>query len=272
MRLDPSPHPTSSPRGGFTLLEAIIVGVVLAMVVLIAAQSLESGSRLNERISIEADLQQRADDVLGALSLELRTASTSMHGGGADLVVGPDAPAASASSVRTETDVGATYDYRISTGIEPCLESTIDAPGGAAVLHQSFRCAYEPGWHRLIFTRGSAGTGSGTLVKQVFADRGRTNLVSSELLCDHIAAVDPADPRLGGFSIHRDGNALTLRLALQAAGEAPSASATARDGGDARVVRCVDSRVVFLRSTLDAREDRSALDVLAGSGTGSERP
>lgn len=61
-------------RSAFTILETMIATGMLAGVMLMVTQSLDSGTQLNDRVSRTSDLNGRANDVINQLALQLRLA------------------------------------------------------------------------------------------------------------------------------------------------------------------------------------------------------
>jgi prepilin-type N-terminal cleavage/methylation domain-containing protein len=141
-------------RSGFTLLEVMITTTILATVMFLTSQSIQNGTRLNERITLQTDLNNQANAVLNALALELRTVSddTTL------LKVEPSPVSTSA----TQT----VYQYYTSQGIQ----SYTLADGTT-----SWSTQYESAPGRILTYNKTAGTLTKTY--------GGTDL----LLCDKIA-------------------------------------------------------------------------------------
>ena len=76
---------------GFTLIESIIATAILGAVMLMVTQSLDSGTKLNDRVSRTADLNGKANDAVNKLALQLRMAAVgdSLHPNWRMLLPGP---------------------------------------------------------------------------------------------------------------------------------------------------------------------------------------
>jgi prepilin-type N-terminal cleavage/methylation domain-containing protein len=73
------------PRTGFSLLEVMVASAILVTLLSMAGNSLDMGVRLQDRIALQSDLNNKANTVLNKLALDLRNAK-----GGATLVVPTD--------------------------------------------------------------------------------------------------------------------------------------------------------------------------------------
>lgn len=64
------------PRSAFTLMELMISISILSMVMMVVSMSLDSGVKLNDRVTRQTDINNRANGVLNQLALQLRMAGT----------------------------------------------------------------------------------------------------------------------------------------------------------------------------------------------------
>ena len=62
-------------RHAFTLLELIIAVTILGLVMVMVTTSLDSSTRFNDRFSRQTDINNRANDVLNKLAMQLRLAA-----------------------------------------------------------------------------------------------------------------------------------------------------------------------------------------------------
>lgn len=213
-------RPTLRPiaRAGFTLLEIMVVVMILSAVIVMATTSLDTGSKLSERMTIENDLATKANRVLNKLALELRTVEAD--------------PDTLKMGTTYETSAGATYQYRTAEGI--VATNVVDEDG---VPHQSFTTQFETAtYHELVYAKAA-----GTLTRNKRSNAGV--LLQSEILCDQIRTVSSLEPCRSGFFIDQVGNTLAMELVLEQ---------TYRAGHkDERVVHVADAQVLFLRATLN---------------------
>lgn len=164
-------------RSAFTLLETIIAMAITGTILTLVATSLDVGSRFNERVSLQTDLGNRANQVLNRLALELRNARADS----ASLLL----PASQSGSPTTGEDV---YSYFVSTGI---LATT------------PFSTTYESWPRRLVYNKSAR---SLTLVRTNYPTLG-TN--TSEVLTSDLETSD-------AFSIMQVGMTLNMQLRLKA--------------------------------------------------------
>lgn len=176
-------HPNR--RCGFSLLEVMVAIAILGISTAVITQSLSAGTAMTQQVSLQTDINDRANSVLNQLALELRTAS----GASTQLKI----PNASAS-----TPTIAVYSYAVSTGI------TMTGTGATA----SWTTTYEPTLRSLTYD-----SVAGTLVKTWYDSAGNRNDVQ---LCEGI--IPPTTVGLvphPGFSITQVGTTLQMSLALQ---------------------------------------------------------
>ncbi|MBA3937929.1 MAG: prepilin-type N-terminal cleavage/methylation domain-containing protein [Planctomycetes bacterium] len=240
-------------RRGFTLLEVTVATGLLSMIMLVVAQSLDVGSRLSERVTRQTDLDNRANDVLNTIALELRTASAKQR---VQIVNGNPVINFDALEVpRTDSTSQSVYAYAVSNGIVALAADAgyTDSNGnGAYDVGEPFadtngNGTYDPG---PTYNTGYESTSrtltydknAGTLTKAWIASGG---LLQSKVLCDHIKLppfpVDGSGNPIPSFSITRVGTTLQMRLVMED---------FTRVGDD--LLYTAQSQVLFLRSTLNS--------------------
>ena len=162
-------------RSAFTLLETIIAMAITGTILTLVATSLDVGSRFNERVTLQTDLSNRANEVLNRLALELRNARADS----ASLLL----PFSRSGSPTTGQDE---YRYFVSTGISATTP---------------FSTTYESSRRSLIYNKSAR---SLTLVRTNFPTLG-TN--TSEVLTSDLGTED-------AFSIEQIGMTLNMQLRL----------------------------------------------------------
>lgn len=214
-------------RTAFTLLETIVATAMLAAVMLVVTQSLDSGTQLNDRTSRQIDLNSRANDVINQLSLQLRLAAAgnpsavpavpAMHlPGGYPANYTPMDPSGVAK-VKA-------YYYKVSTSIA----GSTGAPAvGGAPATNPWMPIYEPYERVLIYDYSRD---PGKLILRRFNADG--TLAQESLLSDQVAP--------NGFSIERAGNTVALSLTLR----------TLSRHGTEEILYTAKAQTIFLRSTL----------------------
>jgi prepilin-type N-terminal cleavage/methylation domain-containing protein len=209
----------ATPRAAFTLMELMISISILSLIMLVVTMSLDSGTRLNDRVTRQSDINNRANDVLNKLAMQLRmasagaTAATSLELPGAYPIGFTPADPANAAKVKA-------YYFAVSTGL-----------GGAPTWAEQ----YEP-FKRMIIHDGSTSPGRLLLVTRDNAG----NLQSPLLLTPEVDD--------DGFSLTRIGNTLRMNLTLRS---------ETRVGED--IIYTAQAQTLFLRSTLNESSGSSAV-------------
>lgn len=214
---------TNETKSGFTLMELMISISILSMIMMIVTMSLDSGTRLNDRVTRQTDINNRANGVLNKLALQLRmasagnTAATSLELPGAYPIGYAPVNPAKASNVKA-------YYFAMSTGI-----------GGAPTWAEQ----YEP-YKRIIIYDYSVNPGRLLLVA-----RTATGAMESPLLLTPEVDED-------GFSLTRIGNTLRMNLTLRS---------ETRVGED--IIYTAQAQTLFLRSTLNESSGSSPISLFA---------
>ncbi len=202
-------------RRGFTLLELIVASAIFVTILSIVFQSLDMGERMRERITIQNDLNNRANDVLNKLSLELRNANAR------DTALELNAVNDTTQSITR---------YVVCTGIDtdPIAANT---PATAP-----FASMYETAQRQLVYYKAA---GELYRVRPGFPFPGE--LLTNKLDPDISAAA-------GGdaFALSQAGSALQVTMRMR---DFTSRKRTNVKSGE-DLVYAVQSRVLFLRSTL----------------------
>lgn len=204
---------------GFTLIELMISITILSLVMMVVAMSLDSATKLTDRVSRQVDINNRANDVLNKLALQLRMASagnipaTSLELPGAYPTGYKPQNAEKASSVKA-------YYFAVSTGLggSPSWAEQYE-PFKRMIIHDY---SIYPG-HLYLITRNSAGA-----------------LESPLLLTPEVEEK--------GFSIARVGNTLQMTITLR------SMTRTQES-----IIYTAQAQTIFLRSTLNQSSGSSAV-------------
>lgn len=214
-------------RRAFTLLEALISTGMFAAVMLMVTQSLDSGTQLNDRVSRTIDLNNRANDVINQLSLQLRLAAAGdpdpvkklpcMHLPG-------DYPANFTPSDPGGVTKVKAYYFTVSTGIAGSTGVAADSTH-AAVL--PWMPKYERYDRVLIYDYSQD---PGRLIMRRFNDSDGS-LAQETLLSDQVAA--------NGFDLTRAGNVLSLSLTLRTVNRQRE-----------EIIYTAKAQTIFLRSTM----------------------
>jgi len=211
---------SSTVRRGFTLMEVMISLCILSSVMVIVTMSLDSSTRLSDRITRQTDINNRANEVLNKLALQLRLAY-----GGADVTYSLELPGATPTDY-TPLDPAnpgnvRAYYFTPSTGLG-------DATNNWAATYELrkrmiiYDYSVTPG-HLLLATRNAAG------------------VLESPLLLSPQVDVN-------GFQLTRIGNTLSMNLTLR--------SETHR-GED--IIYTAQAQTLFLRSTLQESSGNSSV-------------
>lgn len=216
----------SSPIGGsdmlrsaFTLLEMIIALAILSLVMLAVTTSLDSSTRFNDRFTRQTDINNRTNDILNKLAMQLRMASagatpaTSLELPGAYPLGYTPADPTKAGNVKA-------YYYAVSSGL-----------GGAPTWAEQ----YEP-FKRMIIHDYSVSPG------RLYLQKRATNgtLLPLELLSEDVAE--------NGFVLTRVGNTLQMSVTLRT---------ETRDNQG--IIYSALAQTLFLRSTLNESSGSSAV-------------
>jgi prepilin-type N-terminal cleavage/methylation domain-containing protein len=166
---------------GFTLMELMISLALLGTVMVIVTMSLDTSMRFNDRFSRQTDINNRANDVLNKLAMQLRLAA------GASLELPGAYPVGfQAKDSAKSTNVKAFY-FAVSTGL-----------GGAPTWAEQ----YEPFKRMIIYDYSVT---PGRLLLQTRDALG--NPANLEPLSEEVAE--------NGFSLTRVGNTLQMSLTLR---------------------------------------------------------
>jgi prepilin-type N-terminal cleavage/methylation domain-containing protein len=204
---------------GFTLIELMISITILSLVMMVVAMSLDSATKLTDRVSRQSDINNRANDVLNKLALQLRmasagsTAATSLELPGAYPTGYTPRNSSSASNVKA-------YYYSVSTGLS----------GSPSWVEQ-----YEP-YKRMIVYDYSVYPGYLYLVT-----RNSAGVMESPLLLT-------PEVEENGFSLTRVGNTLQMNITLR------SMTRTQES-----IIYTAQAQTIFLRSTLNQSSGSSAV-------------
>lgn len=206
-------------RSAFTLLEIMIAMTILGLVMLMVTTSLDSSTRFNDRFSRQTDINNRANDVLNKLAMQLRMASagstpaTSLELPGAYPLGYTPANPAKSSNVRA-------YHFAVSTGLS-------GSP--------TWREQYEP-FKRMIIHDFSVTPGKLLLQKRDTAGA----LLPIEILSEDVAE--------NGFNLTRVGNTLQMSVTLRS-----------QTRVNEEIIYTALAQTLFLRSTLNESSGSSAV-------------
>lgn len=210
---------TIKTLSGFTLIELMISISILSMIMVIVTMSLDSGTKLNDRVTRQTDINNRANGVLNQLAMQLRMASagsttaTSLELPGAYPIGYTPANTAKASNVSA-------YYFSLSTGL-----------AGAPTWAEQ----YEP-YKRIIIYDYSVNPGRLLLVTRTSSGGMETPLLLTQEVEEN------------GFSLTRIGNTLRMKLTLRS---------ETRVGEE--IIYTAQAQTLFLRSTLNASSGSSAV-------------
>lgn len=210
----------SFPRIGFTLIELMISITILSMVMMVVAMSLDSATKLTDRVSRQSDINNRANDVLNKLAMQLRMASA-----GSSAATSLELPGAYPTGIYTPKNSASAsnvkaYYFAVSTGLggSPTWAEQYEPYKRILVYDYSVY----PGYLYLI-TRNSAGAAESPL------------LLTPEV-------------EENGFSLTRVGNTLQMNITLR------SMTRTQES-----IIYTAQAQTIFLRSTLNQSSGSSAV-------------
>jgi prepilin-type N-terminal cleavage/methylation domain-containing protein len=236
------------PRSAFTLLEVMIASAILGTILFLTTQAIDTGSRLNERITLQTDLNNKANAVLNDLALELRTAeSNSTSSTSLKIPLSPNVYEFKPSSGIESRPV---YSANPSTGVYDV--PVLDSDGNQVV---TWTTKYD-GKRELIYD-----SAAGTLTKNIY-DTAGTTLLYSLPLCDQIAP--------NGFTLEQVGTTLRMNLTLQVSYRAGYIGEV--------ILHAADAQVIFMRSTLNDTPGSSPIVrdapgyAITGANTASSAP
>lgn len=210
----------SFPHSGFTLIELMISITILSMVMMVVAMSLDSATKLTDRVSRQSDINNRANDVLNKLAMQLRMASA-----GSSAATSLELPGAYPTGIYTPKNSASAsnvkaYYFAVSTGLggSPTWAEQYEPYKRILVYDYSVY----PGYLYLI-TRNSAGAADAPL------------LLTPEV-------------EENGFSLTRVGNTLQMNITLR------SMTRTQES-----IIYTAQAQTIFLRSTLNQSSGSSAV-------------
>jgi type II secretory pathway component PulJ len=160
-------------------MELMISISILSMVMLMVTQSLDMGTKLNDRVTRQTDMNNQANDVMHKLSLQLRQAQAT------SLTFPGTFPLQFTPAVAGSTNVIA-YSFTVSEG-----------------LTSDFKGKYETYPRRIIY---DGSTNPGRLILQL------SNQTTGAWLQESVLAWDVDQ---NGFSMTRIGNTLQMELSLR---------------------------------------------------------
>jgi prepilin-type N-terminal cleavage/methylation domain-containing protein len=248
------------PRSAFTLLEVMIASAILGTILFLTTQAIDTGSRLNERITLQTDLNNKANAVLNDLALELRTAES-------------NSTATSSLKIPLSTTSPNTYRYKPSKGIvsNPVWQTdpttgqyVLDSSNNKIPIYDSTGTVQLVTWtteYDLIREIVYDST-AGTLTKTVYSDAAGTVVSYSDRICDQIAP--------SGFVLEQVGTTLRMNLTLQVTYRAGYVGET--------IIHAADAQVIFMRSTLNDTPGSSPIVrdspgyAITGANTSSPAP
>lgn len=207
-------------NAAFTLIEVLISLSLLSVVMVIVTQSLDTSMRFNDRFTRQTDINNRANDVLNKLALQLRMASagatsaTSLELPGAYPVGFVAKNSAKAANVKS-------YQYAVSTGLGTALNDWAEQ--------------YEPFKRRIIYDYSVA---PGRLLLQTRSSTG--TLQAEQILTEDVAE--------NGFSLTRVGNTLQMSLTLRS-----------QTRVEEEIIYTALAQTLFLRSTLNQSSGSSSV-------------
>ncbi len=202
-------------RAAVSLVEVIIASAIFGTMMLMVSQSVDMGNRMRERIALQNDLTNRANDVLNKIALQLRDVKN--DGGAAATLKLPDTANSTATRI--------VYSYTLP------LTSDATRTGIGNVTTQ-FNTVYE--------------TDTGLPVRQLIYDKTAGTLTrvtpatgsGGELLCSDI----PTD----GFTLFQVGTTLQMTLKLQTATSRKiTGMATGED-----IIYTAQAKTLFMRAAL----------------------
>ena len=176
------PARNASRNAAFTLIEVLISLSLLSVVMIIVTQSLDTSMRFNDRFTRQTDINNRANDVLNKLAMQLRMASgTSLELPGAYPLGFAAKNSAKSANVKA-------YNYAVSTGLGNALNNWAEK--------------YELFKRRIIYDYSVS---PGRLILQTRSSTGA--LQDEQILTEDVAE--------NGFSLTRVGNTLQMSLTLR---------------------------------------------------------
>jgi prepilin-type N-terminal cleavage/methylation domain-containing protein len=208
-------------RHAFTLLELMMSITILSMVMMLTTQSLDMGSKLNDRVTRQTDINNRANDVLNRLAMQLRMASAG-NSTATSLELPGTYPVGFVADDPTRSNQVVAYKFAMSTGL------ATTAP---------WREQYET-FKREIIYDGSRNPG-----RLLLRTRNQTSGAwdQEQLLSNQVAN--------NGFSLSRVGNTLQMSITLR----------TLTERTNEEILYTAQAQTIFLRSTFNASSGASSV-------------
>jgi prepilin-type N-terminal cleavage/methylation domain-containing protein len=208
-------------RQAFTLMELMMSITILSMVMMLTTQSLDMGSKLNDRVTRQTDINNRANDVLNRLAMQLRMASAG-NTTATSLELPGTYPVGFVADDPSKTNKVVAYYFAMSTGL------TTSAP---------FKEKYET-YKRAIIYDGSKNPG-----RLLLKTRNQTSGAwDTELLLTNQVAEN-------GFTLTRVGNTLQMSITLR----------TLTERTNEEILYTAQAQTLFLRSTFNSSSGSSAV-------------
>ena len=210
----------SFPHSGFTLIELMISITILSSVMMVVAMSLDSATKLTDRVSRQVDINNRANDVLNKLAMQLRMASA-----GSSAATSLELPGAYPTGIYMPKNLASAgnikaYYFAVSTGL-----------GGAPTWAEQ----YEP-YKRILIYDYSVYPGHLYLITRNSAGGAESPLLLTPEVEEN------------GFSLTRVGNTLQMNITLR------SMTRTQES-----IIYTAQAQTIFLRSTLNQSSGSSAV-------------
>ncbi len=210
----------SLPRIGFTLIELMISITILSAVMMVVAMSLDSATQLTDRVTRQVDINNRANDVLNKLAMQLRMASAG-------------------NTAATSLELPGAYPTGLYTPQNPALPSNVKAYYFAITTGLSgsptWAEQYEP-YKRILVYDYSVYPGYLSLITRNSAGVAETpTLLTPEV-------------EENGFNLTRVGNTLQMNITLR------SMTRTQES-----IVYTAQAQTIFLRSTLNQSSGSSSV-------------
>lgn len=208
----------------FTLIELMISISLLGMVMVIVTMSLDTSSRFNDRFSRQTDINNRANDVLNKVAMQLRLASTGSTAATSLELPGPYPLGFVPKDPSKSANVTAYY-FSVSTGLGDALNDWAEK--------------YEPYKRMIIYDYSVV---PGRILLQARDASG--NPLPVQLLSEDVAE--------NGFSLTRIGNTLQMSLTLRSQTRVKE-----------EIIYTALAQTLFLRSTLNKSSGPSSMSFFA---------
>ncbi len=216
-------------RHAFTLMELIISISILSLIMLLTIQSLDMGMKMNDRTTRQTDINDKANDILNKLALQLRLASAGSTAA-TSLELPGNYPLGYVPVDPSKTDKVTAYYFAMSTGLS-------GSPAWAET--------YEPFKRAIIYDASVL--------------PGRLLIRESDSFGNPLPPISlTEDVDENGFNLTRVGNTLQMALTLR------SKMRTQDD-----VVYTAQAQTLFLRSTLNASSGSAATTFVSAPDEGT---